>query len=51
MASPYKGGAGWLRVREDYKRGKDAAFSLSDFHAKALSESAVPLPVRAGLLR
>ncbi len=47
----FVGWHGWLQVREDYKKRKGAAFSLPEFHAKALEESAVPLPVLAGLLK
>jgi len=47
----FVGWHGWLQAREDYKKRKGSAFSLADFHAKALEESAVPLPVLAGLLK
>ena len=40
----------WVRLRELYKQTKGAAFSLAEFHEKALSEGAVPLPVLARLL-
>jgi uncharacterized protein (DUF885 family) len=40
----------WLRVRELVKRTRGGAFSLHDFHDKALKEGAVPLPVLARLL-
>jgi uncharacterized protein (DUF885 family) len=42
---------GWLQVREDYRKRKGAAFSLSGFHKAALEESAVPLPVLVSLLK
>ena len=40
----------WLRVRDLVKRTQGGAFSLHDFHDKALREGAVPLPVLARLL-
>jgi uncharacterized protein (DUF885 family) len=40
----------WLRVRELDKRKQGGAFSLPDFHDRALKEGAVPLPVLARLL-
>ncbi len=40
----------WLRVRELDKQTKGSAFSLHDFHDRALKEGAVPLPVLARLL-
>ncbi len=40
----------WLRVRELDKKAKGGAFSLHDFHDRALKEGAVPLPVLARLL-
>ena len=40
----------WLRVRELIKKTKGGAFSLHDFHDRALKESAVPLPVLGRLL-
>lgn len=40
----------WLRVRESAKQNKGAAFNLHDFHDRALSEGAVPLPVLGRLL-
>jgi len=46
----FVGWRGWLQAREDYKRQKGSAFSLPDFHSKALKESAVPLPVLGQLL-
>jgi len=47
----FVGWKGWLDVREGYKKAKGAAFSLKDFHERALKESAVPLPALAGLLQ
>lgn len=40
----------WLRVREAYKQMKGSAFSLREFHDRALKHGAVPLPVLAELL-
>jgi uncharacterized protein (DUF885 family) len=40
----------WLRVRELDKQKQGGAFSLHDFHDRALKEGAVPLPVLARLL-
>src|SRR5437764_5476666 len=40
----YSGWKGWLAVRDDYQRHKGNAFSLREFHERALKESAVPLP-------
>jgi uncharacterized protein (DUF885 family) len=47
----YAGWKGWLEAREQDKQRKGAAFSLRDFHDRALKESAVPLPVLQELLR
>lgn len=47
----FVGWRGWLQVREEYKKRKGPAFKLSDFHAAALKESAVPLPVLGALLK
>ena len=46
----YAGWKGWLDVREHFKAHQGAAYSLRDFHERALKESAVPLPVLEGLL-
>jgi uncharacterized protein (DUF885 family) len=40
----FAGLTGWLAVRDHYKQLKGQAFSLRDFHERALKESAVPLP-------
>lgn len=40
----------WLAVREAVRKQQGAAFDLSAFHAKALREGAVPLPVLQRLL-
>ncbi len=47
----FVGWRGWLQVREEFKKRKGTGFSLSDFHEKALKESAVPLPVLGSLLK
>jgi uncharacterized protein (DUF885 family) len=46
----YAGLKGWLQARERYKQAKGAAFSLRDFHDRALKESGVPLPQLEKLL-
>ncbi len=46
----FVGWKGWLDVREAYKKAKGTAFSLKEFHERALKESAVSLPALAGLL-
>jgi uncharacterized protein (DUF885 family) len=46
----YSGWKGWRAVREDYQRLKGNAFSLREFHERALKESAVPLPTLDRLL-
>ncbi len=47
----YAGWKGWLAAREHFKERQGAAYSLRDFHERALKESAVPLPVLEGLLQ
>jgi uncharacterized protein (DUF885 family) len=47
----YAGLRGWLRAREQYKQSKGSAFTLRDFHDRALKESGVPLPELEKLLR
>ena len=39
----FVGWRGWLKVRDEYKQAKGSAFSLTDFHDRALKEGAVPL--------
>jgi len=46
----FVGWKGWLDVREGYKKAKGTAFSLKEFHERALKESGVSLPALAGLL-
>ena len=47
----YAGLKGWLQAREHDKQAKGSAFSLRDFHDRALRESGVPLPELEKLLR
>jgi uncharacterized protein (DUF885 family) len=47
----YAGLMGWLQARERDKQAKGSAFSLRDFHDRALRESGVPLPELEKLLR
>ena len=46
----FAGWKGWLAVRDHYREQKGNAFSLRDFHERALKESAVPLPTLDRLL-
>ncbi len=46
----YAGWKGWLDVRSNDKQRKGNAFSLKEFHERALKESAVPLPTLDRLL-
>jgi uncharacterized protein (DUF885 family) len=46
----FSGWKGWLAVRDRYQRQKGSAFSLREFHERALKESAVPLPTLDRLL-
>jgi uncharacterized protein (DUF885 family) len=47
----YSGWKGWLEAREQDRQRKGSAFSLKEFHERALRESAVPLPALDTLLR
>ncbi len=47
----YSGWKAWIQLRDHEKQSKGAAFSLKDFHERALKESAVPMPVLADLLQ
>src|SRR5712691_12791464 len=38
------GWRGWIRIREQYKQLKGAAYKLSEFNERALKEGAAPLP-------
>ena len=46
----FAGLKGWLDVRARYQQRKGTAFSLREFHERALKESAVPLPTLERLL-
>lgn len=46
----FLGWRGWLRVRDQYKQAKGAAYSLAEFNDRALQQGAVPLTVLAQLL-
>lgn len=47
----FVGWKGWLDVREHYKQRKGSAYSLKEFHERALKESGVPLPALETLLQ
>jgi len=47
----FVGWKGWLDVREHYKQRKGSAYSLKEFHERALKESGVPLPALDMLLQ
>ena len=47
----YAGLTGWLQARQHYKDAKGSAFSIREFHDRALKESGVPLPELEKLLR
>src|SRR5262249_11396905 len=46
----YAGWKGWLQSRDRYQQKQGGAFSLREFHERALKESAVPLPTLERLL-
>ena len=46
----FVGWRAWLDLRENYRKSKASAFSLSEFHDRALQQGAVPLPVLGPLL-
>ena len=46
----FAGWKGWLQVRDRYQKKQGSAFSLKEFHERALKESAVPLPTLERLL-
>jgi uncharacterized protein (DUF885 family) len=46
----FAGWKGWLEARELFKQKQGSAYSIRDFHERALKESAVPLPVLNQLL-
>jgi len=47
----FLGWRGWLRVREQYRQARGAAYTLAEFHDRALQQGAVPLPVLEQLLQ
>jgi uncharacterized protein (DUF885 family) len=47
----FVGWRGWQDIRANYQRSKGSAFSLPEFHDRALKEGAVPLAVLGGLLQ
>jgi len=47
----FLGWRAWLRVRDEYKQAKGAAYSLADFNDRALQQGAVPLTVLGKLLQ
>ena len=51
LAMYFAGWKGWLQVRDSYRQRQGNAFSLRDFHERALKESAVPLPTVDRLLQ
>src|SRR5437660_5703976 len=51
LPASYAGWKGWLEVRDRYKQRRGSAFSLREFHERALKEGAVPLPLLDGLLQ
>jgi uncharacterized protein (DUF885 family) len=50
LPSYFAGWKGWLEARERFQKKQGSAYSLRDFHERALKESAVPLPVLNRLL-
>jgi uncharacterized protein (DUF885 family) len=51
LAMYFAGWKGWLQVRDHYQQRQGNAFSLREFHERALKESAVPLPTLDRLLQ
>ena len=47
----FAGWKGWFDVRDHYQQRKGSAFSLREFHERALKESAVPLSTLDRLLQ
>jgi uncharacterized protein (DUF885 family) len=47
----YVGWRGWVNLRDEYKKAKRSAYSLSEFHDRALKEGAIPFPVLGTLLK
>ena len=50
LAMYFAGWKGWLQVRSQYQQRQGSAFSLREFHERALKESGVPLPTLDRLL-
>ena len=50
LPSYFAGWKGWLEARELFKKKQGSAYSIRDFHERALKEAAVPLPVLNQLL-
>ena len=46
----FAGWKGWLEARDRFQKKQGSAYTLRDFHERALKESAVPLPVLNRLL-
>ena len=46
----FAGWEAWLRLRDVYKQKKGSSFQLNEFHAQALKEGAVPMPMLQRLL-
>ena len=46
----YIGFSAWVKLRDNYKKSKGGAFSLSEFHDRVLKVGAAPLPALAALL-
>jgi uncharacterized protein (DUF885 family) len=47
----FVGWRGWLKVRDEVKAAKGGAFTLPDFHDRALKAGAVPLTALSTLLK
>jgi uncharacterized protein (DUF885 family) len=47
----FVGWRSWIKIRDEYKQAKGSAYSLSEFHDRALKEGAVPFPVLTKLLK
>ena len=47
----FAGWKSWLDTREQFQKARGSAYSLRDFHERALKESAVPMSVLGGLIR
>jgi uncharacterized protein (DUF885 family) len=47
----YVGWRAWVKARDEYRQAKGSAFSLAEFHDRALREGAVPIPVLSSLLK